>query len=553
GAIRVAPSDPNVVYVGTGSDGLRSNIIVGRGIWRSDDAGETWRFLGLRDVGQIGAVEIHPEDPDRVYVAALGNPFGKSRERGVYRSTDGGRTWDHVLFVADSIGAIDLELHPTDPNTIYASLWRGERKPWTIISGAHASSGVGIWKSTDGGTTWRRSSRGLPSGLIGKSDLAVSPADPDRVYALVEALDPEEGLYRSDDRGETWRLVSNQAGLMNRPFYYTNVDADPTDADVVWVSSEQFFKSTDGGVSWTRVRTPHVDNHDMWINPDDPRIFIQSNDGGANVTLDGGRTWSTQLNQPTAELYQVDLDDSFPRWAFAGQQDNATIGVPLLPPASWSPDHPAAHWMQAGGCETGPAVPAHGTPYIYSNCKGRFGVYDRRTGQERQYYVGAGNMYGHAASDLRYRFQRVAPIEVSPHDSRVVYYGSQYVHRTTDPGQTWETISPDLTARPEGTQGISGEPITRDITGEEFYSTLYAIQVSPHDPDVIWVGSNDGLFHVTRDGGKSWQNVTPPDMPPLGRVQNIDVSPHTPGKAYYAYYRWLVDGDYAPYVYRTTD
>ncbi len=551
GAIRVAPSDPDIVYAGTGSDGIRSNVILGRGIYRSDDAGETWRFLGLRETGQIGAVEVHPTNPDLVWIAALGSPFGPSEDRGVYRSSDGGRTWEQVLFVADSIGAVDLELHPTNPQVIYASLWRAERKPWTIISGGMQTGG--IYRSTDGGTTWEKQTTGLPAGLIGKSDLAVSPADPDRVYAVVEAPDPEEGLYRSDDAGVTWRLVSNRDGLMNRPFYYTNVDADPTNADIVYVNNEGFYKSTDAGETWERIRTPHGDNHDMWINPDDPDIWIQSNDGGANVTVDGGETWSTQLNQPTAELYQVDVDDRFPYWLFAGQQDNSTIGVPSLPPTSWRPDHNAGNWMHAGGCETGPAVPAWGTPYIYANCKGRFGQYDRRTTQEKQYYVGANYMYGHATRDLTYRFQRVSPIEVSPHDSGVIYHGSQYVHRTTDGGMTWETISEDLTATPPGTQGVSGEPITRDITGEEIYSTLYAIEVSPLDENVIWVGSNDGLFHMTRDGGASWQDITPPDLPSGGRVSNIDPSPHDAGTAYYAYYRWLVADDYEPYIYRTTD
>lgn len=554
GAIRVAPTDPDIVYVGTGSDGLRSNVIMGKGVYRSDDAGESWRHLGLEHTGQIGAVEIHPNDPDIVYVAALGNAWGRNAERGVYKTTDGGESWDRVLFTSDSVGAIDLELNPADPDEVYATMWRGERKPWTIISGMEASGEEdGIWKSTDGGATWRYLSDGLPSGLIGKIDLAVTPADPNRVYAVVETTDPDEGLYRSDDRGETWELVSNQRGIMNRPFYYTNVDAHPTDADVVWVNNEGFYESRDGGRSFDRRSTPHGDNHDMWVNPENPDIWIQSNDGGANVTLDAGATWSSQHNQVTAELYQVDVDDRFPYWLYAGQQDNSTIMVPSDPPEESAPGGFEGYWHSIGGCETGPAVPKPGDPdIVYSNCKGRFGRYSHETGQEKQYYVGFVNLYGANPKDLPYRFQRVVPIEVSPHDPGVVYHGSQYVHKTTDEGVTWERISPDLTDfRPER-QVVSGGPITRDITGEEHYSVLYAVEESPVQPGVIWAGANDGPVHVTRDGGETWTDVTPPDMAPEGRIQTIDPSPHRAGKAYFAGYRTLL-GDFTPFIYRTED
>ena len=550
GSIDVADSDPDILYVGTGSDGIRSNVIIGRGIYKSTDGGQTWAFLGLRETGQIGAVVVHPTNPDVVYVAALGNPFGPNPERGIYKTIDGGTTWEHVLFVSEKTGAVDLELNPANPDEVDAALWRAERKPWTIISGAEDEDG--FYKSTDGGTTWTKVESGLPQGLIGKIDLAVSPADPSRVYALVEAKPEEEGLYRSNDRGATWRLVNNDRSLMNRPFYYTNVDADPTNADVVYVNNLGFYRSTDAGGGFTRISTPHGDNHDMWINPDNPDVFVQANDGGANVTLNGGRTWTTQHNQPTAELYQIDVDDRFPYWVYAGQQDNSTIAVPSLPPVR-RPGGSAAYWEAIGGCETGPAVPRPGNANIvYSNCKGRFGRYNRTTGQEQQYYVGAANMYGRNPSELAYRFQRVVPIEVSPHNPDVIYHGSQYVHRTTDEGKTWQTISPDLTAfRPER-QMASGGPITRDITGEEHYSTLYAIEVSPLNEAVIWTGANDGPVHVTRDGGQTWTNVTPPDMPPEGRIQIIDPSPHQPGKVYIAGYRYLL-GDFRPYIYRTTD
>lgn len=552
GSIRVAASNSRIIYVGTGSDGIRSNVIMGKGAYRSDDAGETWRHIGLEKTGQIGALEIHPTNPDIALAAALGNPWAKSRDRGIYKTTDGGRTWKNVLFTSDSVGGIDLDFNAADPNEIYASMWRGERKPWSIISGMEASAREdGIWKSTDGGETWRIVTQGLPTGLIGKIDLAVTPADPNRIYAVVETTDPDEGLYRSDDRGETWRLVSNQAGLMNRPFYYTNVDADPKNADVVYVNNEGFFKSTDGGRTWQRRPTPHGDNHDMWINPDNPDIQVQSNDGGANVTLNGGETWSTQHNQPTAELYQVDVDDRFPYWLYAGQQDNSTIMLPSNPPEDASPGGHTALWRDIGGCETGPAVPKPGDPgIVYANCKGRFGRFSHRTGQEKQYYVGYGNLYGANPRDLPYRFQRTVPIEVSPHDPNTVYHGSQFVHRTTDDGVTWETISPDLTAfRPER-QVVSGWPITRDITGEEHYSVIYAIEESPVQAGVIWTGANDGPVSVTRDGGRTWKNVTPKDMPMEGRIQTIDPSPHKAGKAYFAGYRTLL-GDFRPFIYKT--
>ena len=549
GAIRVAPSHAEIVYVGTGSDGIRSNVITGRGVYKSIDSGKTWIFLGLREVGQIGAVEIHPGNPDIVYVAALGQAFGPNPERGVFRTLDGGKTWEKILFVSDKTGGIDLELAPDNPNIMYASLWRGERKPWTIISGGYEG---GVYKSSDGGTSWKQVTLGLPAGLRGKSDLAVSQADPRRVYVLMEASEGEGGLYRSDDYGESFQLISTFAPMLDRPFYYCNLDADPTNADVLYSSATSFFKSTDGGFSWKRLSTPHGDNHDMWINPQDPDIFIQSNDGGANVTRDGGQTWSTQNNQPTAELYQVAVDDQFPYWIYAGQQDNSTIMVPSLPPYSPSIGS-AGFWQAIGGCETGPAVPKPGNHNIvYANCKGRFGRYNKLTGQEKQYYVGAANIYSHNPKDLKYRFQRVSPIHVSPFDPNVVYHASQYLHRTTDEGVTWETISPDLTANESDKQVISGTPITRDITGEEFYSTIYAVQESTLEKGLIWVGANDGPVHVTRDDGKTWANVTPSDMPTGGRIQAIEPSPHNPNKAYFAAYRYLL-GDWEPYIYRTND
>ena len=549
GAIRTTLSNPDIVYVGTGSDGIRSNVIQGRGVYKSTDAGKSWQLVGLRAVGQIGAVEIHPTNPDVVFVAAVGQPFAPNAERGVYRTRDGGATWEQVLSISDSTGAVDLEFTPDNPDEVYASMWRAERKPWTIISGAYEG---GVYKSTDGGTTWSKLEGGLPTGLVGKSDLAVSAADPNRLYVLIEAA-VGGGLYRSDDRGGSFRLVSTQSGILDRPFYYTNVDADPTNADVVYVSATRFWRSKDGGRTFERRSTPHGDNHDIWIDPANPQVMIQSNDGGANVTRDGGETWSSQDNQPTAELYQVAVDDRFPYWAYAGQQDNGTaIAVPSLPPYSMV-EGTTGFMREVGGCETGPAVPKPGDPNIvYTNCKGQFARFDQRTGQERAYWVGGQYLYGHNPKDLIYRFQRVSPIHVSPHDPNTVYHGSQYVHRTQDDGVTWERISDDLTAFDPDKQVVPGTPITRDVTGEEYYSTLYAIRESPLERGLIWVGANDGPVHVTRDAGRTWRDVTPKALPPGGRVQNIEPSPHRPGKAYVAVYRYLL-GDFQPYIYRTVD
>ncbi|MFN2397917.1 MAG: WD40/YVTN/BNR-like repeat-containing protein [Gemmatimonadaceae bacterium] len=550
GAIDVADSDPNVIYAGTGSDGLRSNVSTGVGVYKSTDGAKTWRLVGLRESGHIGAVAVHPSNPDVAFAAAIGNAFKPNAERGVFRTLDGGASWQKVLHVSDSTGAVDVELQPSNPNVVFASMWRAERKPWTIISGAREG---GVYKSTDAGTTWRKLGRGLPSELFGKSNVAVTPANPNRVYALVEAA-PGGGLYRSDDAGESWSQVSSLPGLITRPFYYINITADPKNADVVYVGTEGFYKSMDGGRTFRTMPTPHGDNHDLWINPNNSDIWVQSNDGGANVTLDGGRTWSTQYNQPTAEIYQVAVDNQVPYRVYGAQQDNSTLIVPSLPLTASPPDDPMQQWRAGPGCETGPIIPHPANPdTVYGSCKGQYSRMSLRSGQEKQYWVGAQSLYGNPGKDLILRFQRVSPMEISPHDPRTLYYGSQHVHRTRDEGVTWERISPDLTWNPlERQQTPSGEPITLDVTGEEYYSTLYAIRESALEPGVIWTGANDGPFHVTRDGGKTWRNITPPDLPPGGRVQNIDPSPHRRGSAYYAVLRYLL-GDFRPYLYRTDD
>ncbi len=542
GSLAVAASDPNVYYLGTGSDGVRSNVSTGRGVYRSGDAGKTWKFAGLYNAGQIASVRVHPTNPDVVWVAAYGDIFKPNSERGVFKTVDGGRTWKKTLFVSDSTGAMDVEVQPGNPDVVYAWMSRIERKPWTIISGSHEG---GFYKSTDGGETWKKNSTGLPTGLLGKANLAVTAANPQRIYALIEAL-PDPGLYRSDNAGQTWALINPQATLLTRPFYYTTLTADPTNADVVYGGAENFYKSVDAGRTMTLMRTPHGDNHDLWINPNDASTMIQSNDGGANVSFDGGRTWSTQDNQPTAEFYGISVDDAFPYRIYAAQQDNSTYIF-----SSVADPFDVANFRTGPGCETGPIAPhPKDKNIIYGSCKGQFSVMNIETGQTQNYWIGGQSLYGNAGGELLYRFQRVSPMALSPHDPNVVYYGSQYLHRTRDRGVTWEKISPDLTAFPPCCQGASGEPITRDVTGEEFYSTLYAITESAKEPGLIWTGSNDGPFFVTRDNGKSWKNVTPKDLPPGGRVAWIESSPHRKGSAYFAVYRYLL-GDYAPYIYRT--
>lgn len=549
GAIEVAVNDPNIVYVGTGSDGLRSNVISGKGVYKSINAGKTWEHIGLRETGQIGAVEIDPTNHNIVWVAAIGNAFKNNNERGIYKTIDGGKNWEKVLFISDEVGFADLELLPNNPDIVYAAAWKGQRKPWTIISGGTNDEG-GIYKSINGGKDWIKLENGLPKNLIGKIDLAVSAVDSSILYAVIEAPGNEGGLYKSTNQGKSFVQVSNNKGLVNRPFYYTNIELDPTNPDIIYSNANPLLKSIDGGKSWRRMSVPHGDNHDIWINPNNPNLLIQANDGGANVSHNGGKTWSTQYNQPTAELYQVEVDDQYPYWLYAGQQDNSTIAIPSLVPSATVISRRG--WgISVGGCETGPVVPKPGNHNIvYANCKGNFGVFNKLTGTEKKYTVGASYIYGHNPKDLKYRFQRVAPIHVSPHNPNVVYHGSQYIHKTMTDGKIWETISPDLTAFEKDKQVNSGSPITRDITGEEYYSTVYSIRESKLKEGLIWVGSNDGVVSVTQDGGKSWKNVTPKRLPKGGRVESIEPSQFSPAKAYIAVDRHLL-GDDKPYFYKT--
>ena len=548
GAVAVASADPNVIYAGGGSADIRGNTSTGRGVWKSTDQGKTWAFSGLGDAGQIGRIEVHPRNPDLVYLAALGRPFGKNETRGVYRSTDGGESWENVLFLNDSTGAADLSMNPRNPREIYAGMWRAQRKPWAMVSGGPEG---GVYKTTDGGETWRKLAGGLPEGIVGKVGVSVSPANPDRVWAIVEA-EPEGGVYRSDDAGETWARTNSENNLRQRAWYYTHVQADPRDENTVYALNTSLYRSVDGGRTFEVIPVPHGDVHDLWINPADPEVMVVANDGGGQVSVNGGETWSTYQNQPTAELYDVIVDNDFPYRLYGAQQDNTTISVPAWTSANLL--HPKEAWLNVGGCETGPIAlhPDH-PEVVYAGCYG--GVidrYDMTRDQVRNINLYPQLQLGSATSDLRYRFQWVSPMVVSPHDPDVVYHGSQYVHRTTDGGMSWETLSPDLSTDNPEHQYQAGGPINADVTGVEIYNVVFSIAVSPHTPEVIWAGTDDGRVWISRDEGETWNEITPPGMPELSTVDEIDPSVHQPGRAVMAVQRYRMD-DFAPYVYVTDD
>jgi photosystem II stability/assembly factor-like uncharacterized protein len=546
GAIDVADSDPNVIYVGTGSASIRGNSSVGRGVWKSTDAGSTWRFIGLRESGAIGELIVHPTDPDIAWVAALGHPFGRNRERGVFRTTDGGTTWQHVLVLDDSTGVVSLVLNPSNPRELYAGAWRAERKPWTMISGGPAG---GVYKSTDSGASWTKLGGGLPTGLVGKVGLATSAAMPERVYALIEA--ERGGLYRSDDRGTTWTRVSDDARVRARPFYYSHVVADPADANTVWVLNTPLLKSIDGGRTFEQVPVPHGDTHDLWINPRDPRIMALSDDGGTVVTLNGGRTFSSMYNQPTAELYDVMVDNQTPYRLYGSQQDNSSISV--LQRRLGNTLRSQQEWGYASGCETGPIAvhPDHpGT--IWGGCYGgAINRYD--VASDHRVSVARGlEAQGIAPRALTDRWQWVAPIVVSPQEPRTIYHASQFLYRSRDGGDTWTRISPDLTTNDTTVQRRAGGPITPDNTGVEMFNTIFAVVPSPHDAKTIWVGTDDGRVQLTRDDGATWRDITPPGLPKYATINRIDVSAHAPGRAFIAVQRYRLD-DFTPYVFRTDD
>jgi photosystem II stability/assembly factor-like uncharacterized protein len=548
GAVKVADADPNVIYVGMGSVDIRGNTSAGRGLWKSMDGGKTWAFMGLREAGQIGRIEVHPKDAELVYVAALGHAFGKNPERGIFRSSDGGETWDHVLALNDSTGASDLTMNMKNPRELYAGMWRGERKPWMLISGAEEG---GVYKTTDGGDTWTKLEGGLPEGVVGKVGVTVSPANPERVWAIIEA-EPAGGVYRSDDAGETWTRSNSENRLRQRAWYYTHVQADPKDPNTVYALNTGLYRSVDAGVSFEQIQVPHGDVHDLWVHPEDPDRMVVADDGGAQVTVNGGITWSTYYNQPTAELYDVIVDNAFPYRLYGAQQDNTTIAVP-----AWSSStalYPKQNWTNPGGCETGPVALHPDYPnVIYAGCYG--GVIDRTDVAKDQ--VRNMNLYpqlqlGSAAADLKHRFQWVSPMLVSQHDRNTVYHGSQFVNRSRDEGVTWETLSEDLTTDTPEHQVQSGGPINADVTGVEIYNVVFSIAESPFTAEEIWAGTDDGRLHISRDDGATWTEITPPGMPTLGTVDEIDVSVHAPGRAFVAVQAYRLD-DFRPYIFRTDD
>ena len=546
GAVAVAPSDPNVVYAGTGSACIRGNVSPGVGLYRSTDAGKSWAHAGLAEAGQIGRVRVHPDNPDLVYVAALGHAFGSNEQRGVFRSKDGGASWEKVLFVSAGAGAVDLALDPTNPRILYAAIWQAVRQPWTMISGGEES---GLYRSTDGGETWKELTEGLPDGIKGRIGVTVSAAKPGRVWALIEA--DEGGLFRSDDGGDHFRLVNDDRNFRQRAWYYTHVFADPKDAETVYVLNVGMWRSTNGGKEFEFIRAPHGDHHDLWINPDDPRVMINGNDGGANVSNNGGVSWSTQANQPTVEAYRLTVDDQFPYKVYGSQQDNSSICIPSRTATSGIT---RSDWYEVGGCESGHiAVDPRNPDIVYAGCFGGIITrHDHRTDQTRQIMVYPQLALAQAARELRYRFQWNAPIRLSPHDPDVLYHCSQYVHRSTDEGQSWELASPDLTRNDVDKQDYAGGPITRDNTGVEVYGTIFAFEPSPLQAGLLWAGSDDGLVHLSRDDGESWDRITPKRMPEWGQVNSIELSAHDAGRAFLAVTRYRMD-DFTPYIFRTDD
>ena len=546
GAVAVAESDPNVVWAGMGESPIRGNLSHGDGVWRSLDAGRSWKHLGLAGTQQISALRVHPMDPDVAWVAAQGKVWGPSGERGVYRTRDGGKSWTRVLFVDAATGASDLALDPTNPRVLYAGTWQVVRRPWELVSGG---PGSGLWKSEDGGDTWTKLTKGLPEGTWGKVGVAPSGARPGRVWALVEA--EKGGLFRSDDWGESWTRVNEENSLRQRAWYYTEVFADPKSADTVWVENVQLWKSVDGGKSFTRIPTPHGDHHDLWIDPDDPLHLVAGDDGGAYVTYDGARGWSSIENQPTGQFYRVAVDDRFPYRVYGAQQDNTTVAIASRARGA---EIGRGEWQPVGGCESGWVAPKPGdAEVVYAGCYGgSITRYDHRTGEEREVTAWPQLAIGHPASDLRYRFQWNAPILVSRLDPKVLWHAAQVLLESRDEGQTWREISPDLTRNEKAKQGSSGGPITKDNTGVEVYGTIFALAESPLQQGLLWAGSDDGLVHVTRDGGATWKDVTPKGLPAAIQVNSIEASPHVAGAAYLAATLYKL-GDFTPHLWKTAD
>ncbi len=554
GAIAVAPSDSNVIYAGTGETTIRIDVSHGDGVYRSTDAGHSWSHLGLSDTRFIGKIRVHPSDADTVWVAALGHAFGPNLERGIFKSTDGGATWNQTLFVSDKAGAVDLTLD-ANPRILYASIWEAHRSFWMISSGGPDS---GLWQSMDSGETWTEISGrpGLPTGTWGKVGVSASPAQAGRIWALIEHR-TDGGLYRSDNYGDTWEKVSDDQNLLSRAWYYTHITADPVDSETVYVNNLSFWKSTDGGRTFSEIATPHGDNHDVWIDPTNNRRMIQANDGGANISYNGGRSFSTILNQPTAQFYHLCTDNRDPYTIYGTQQDNTSIAIPSRvgsPNITWSDCY------VAGSGESGYiAIDPEDDDILYVGAIGSspgggnsLQRYDRRRDQIRLITTWPELNRGLGADAQKYRFAWTYPIVFSPHDPDTLYIGGNIVFKTTNEGQTWEPISPDLSRADPETLKVSGGPVNLDAVGAETYATVYSLIESPRSKGVIWAGSDDGLVHLTRDGGTSWSNITPSDMLEWTMVTSIELSPFVDGKAYLCGTRYKND-DYRPYLWVTTD
>jgi photosystem II stability/assembly factor-like uncharacterized protein len=547
GAIAVAESDSNVIYVGTGEKSIRGvTTSHGDGVYKSTDAGDTWTHIGLSNAGQISRIRIHPRNHDIAYIGVQGQIWGPSEERGVYRTMDGGESWEQVLKVDSQTGAADLRMDPSNSRILYASMWEHGRKPWFVLSGGRAG---GIFKSTDGGDTWEKLTNGLPE-FIGKVGVDVSASNPDRLYAIVEALPGEGGLYRSDNGGETWELKNGTRIIWGRSWYYMHIAADPVNEDIVYVLNAPFMKSIDGGATFEMQRTPHGDHHDHWINPDNNKNMISGNDGGATVTFDGGETWSSIMNQPTAQIYRVNTDNLFPYRIYSGQQDNWSLAI-----LSETYDGGIGHddYHQVGGGESAHFAfdPDDPTLIYGTTVNGTLTEYNANRKRVRRINPYPEYLFGIESKNLRYRTNWNAPVTASPQDPTVIYYGAEKVLQTKDRGVTFKEISPDLTKNEKDRQGLNGGPFTVENYGGEFYGTILTITASPHDYGTLWIGSDDGVIHVTRNDGESWQDVTPGNLRGA-MVNSIDVSPHEPGTAYVAVAAYKMN-DFRPYIYKLTD
>ncbi len=548
GALAVSESDPNVIYAGMGEACVRGNAANGDGVYKSVDSGKTWKHVGLAESYHIGRIAINPRNPDIVFVAALGHLFGPNEERGVFRSKDGGKTWQKVLYRDADTGAVDLAMDPSNPNLIYATLWQIRRKPWTFDSGG---KGSGLFQSTDGGDTWTEITRndGLPKGIIGRIGVTISPANPERVWVIVEAA--EGGVYRSDDGGKKWQKTNSENNLRQRAWYYSHIFADPKSAETVYVLNTSMWKSVDGGHKFSMIRAPHGDRHALWIAPNDPERMIESDDGGATVSLNGGKTWSSEDNQPTAQFYRVALDEDYPYHVYGAQQDNSTVRISSRADGGGIGER---DWYSVGGGESGWIAPdPHNSQIVYAGSyDGYLTRYDHSTAQYRSVNVWPDNPMGYGAEGMKYRFQWNFPLLFSIHDPAKLWAGGNILFETTNEGKSWTPISPDLTRNDRSKQGPAGGEITKDNSGVEYYDTIFTVAESPLEKGLIWAGSDDGLVHVTRDGGKHWDDVTPKGIPEWIQINSIEASPHDAQTAYVAatMYKW---DDFRPYLYMTRD